>query len=183
MEINITVEKIARSRRINAPYGGAEDDDISAYENEYGTSYSQAYRNFLKRINGFRSTFSFDDCERVGVSPIVADINTIFGIGNGDSSLDLALLTPRMGFYRPRFLPFAPLIGVGGDFCTLVEINQGKYAGQIIYTDGEIASEFIDTPIEGQSVDDLVDSFIEDGWFMRAAPSFDALIQMYAKLV
>lgn len=51
-----------------------------------------------------------------------------------------------------------------------------------MYTDGEMASEYEDLDIRGQDVDTLVDGFIDDGWFMPVAASFDDLIRLYAKM-
>jgi hypothetical protein len=87
-----------------------------------------------------------------------------------------------MRFHNPAFLPFAPVLGLGGDFCTYVEISQGKHLGRIMYTDGEMTSIYEDLDIRGQDVDALIDGFIDDGWFMPVAASFDDLIRMYAKM-
>lgn len=176
------LDKLLRSGNILQTFEGASEGAIQAYEDAWDARFSAAYRTFLKRSNGLRFGFDFDQAHRAGVSPALADMNTFFGIGNGDPHVDLALLTPRMGFHNPAFLPFAPVLGLGGDFCTYVEISQGRHAGRIMYTDGELYSAYAELDITGQPVDALVDGFIEDGWFMPVAPSFDALIALYAKM-
>ncbi len=176
------LDKLLRSGKILKTFDGASEGAIQAYEDAWHTRFSAAYRAFLKRSNGLLFGFEFAEAHRAGVSPALADMNTFFGIGNGDPDFDLALLTPHMGFHNPAFLPFAPVLGLGGDFCTYVEINQGRHAGRIMYTDGELYPGYADLEITDQPVDALVDGFIEDGWFMPVAPSFEALIASYAKM-
>ena len=176
------LEKFLRSGKILQAFPGADSAAIQAYEQTWNTRFSDSYKAFLARSNGLRFGFDFDEAHRAGVSPALADMNTFFGIGNGSPHLDLALLTPKMRFHNPAFLPFAPVLGLGGDFCTYVEISQGKHLGHIMYTDGEMASVYEDLDIRGQDVDTLVDGFIDDGWFMPIAASFDDLIRLYAKM-
>ncbi len=176
------LEKFLRSGKILQSFPGADSAAIQAYETTWHTRFSDSYKAFLARSNGLSFGVDFDVAHRAGVSPALADMNTFFGIGNGDPDFDLALLTPAMGFHNPAFLPFAPVLGLGGDFCTYVEINQGKHQGRIMYTDGEMYRAYADLDIRGQAVDVLVDGFIDDGWFMPVAASFDDLIGLYAKM-
>ncbi|MBB1625913.1 SMI1/KNR4 family protein [Achromobacter sp. UMC71] len=176
------LEQFLRSGKILQSFPGADSAAIQAYEQTWNTRLSDSYKAFLARSNGLRFGFDFDEAHRAGVSPALADMNTFFGIGNGSPHLDLALLTPKMRFHNPAFLPFAPVLGLGGDFCTYVEISQGKHLGRIMYTDGEMTSIYEDLDIRGQDVDALIDGFIDDGWFMPVAASFDDLIRMYAKM-
>jgi len=177
------LNKMLRSDHVLHRYGAATDADIDAYEGRYKTKFSASYRNFLKRVNGMIFSFSFDAAEKAGVEQALADMNTFFGIGNGVAHNDLEIMTPKMDFHDPRLLPFAPVIGLGGDFCTYLEINQGEHAGKIMYTDGEMFSTIRNEPIENKSVDDIIKHFIEIGWCMPVASSFDALLSDYAKMI
>lgn len=165
-------------------YGTAAPDDIAAYEARYETRLSNAYKSFLVRENGLRyGGYRSDPMKAAGVSLALLDMNTFFGIGSGDPDTDLMLLTPGMWFHHLKFMSFAPVIGLGGDFCTFVEISQGAHAGTIMYTDGELYRGFIpNEPIDHLSVDEAVGHFIELGWMSPVAPSFDRLLADYAKV-
>ena len=74
----------------------------------------------------------------------LADINTLYGVGNGHDHADLAALIPRMDETARQLLAFAPPIGVGGDSCTYVEVTAGARVGEIMYTDGEMYPGYFD---------------------------------------
>jgi hypothetical protein len=177
------LDKILQSDHVRQRFGAATDANIDAYERRYKTKFSASYRSFLKRVNGMTFSFDFDAAKKAGISPALADMNTFFGIGNGVAHNDLELVTPKMRFHDPRLLSFAPIIGLGGDFCTYLEINQGEHAGKIMYTDGEMFSMIRKEPIETRSVDDNINHFIKIGWCMPVAPSYDALLSDYAKMI
>ena len=174
--------RIVQSGHVRQRFGRASALDVAAYETKYKTRFSDAYRRFLAQENGLIYDFDFDIAKKAGVSPALADMNTFFGIGNGDKDNDLLSVTEDASYWSPRFVPFAPLIGLGGDFCTFAEINGGQYSGQIMYTDGEMYSGYAKTDFEGHAVDDLIASFIKTGWFMPIAASFDVLLADYAKM-
>jgi hypothetical protein len=178
------LDKIIRSGRVES-FGEATPAALDRLTREHGVRVSQAHQHFLTRCNGMRTTFRFEEVERAGLSMALADIGTFHGVDNGRDHADLLALIPRMDPAGRALLAFAPPIAVGGDFCTFVEITAGSRVGEILYTDGEMywgyfeqaGTDWTDPP------DALIDAFIEDGFFMPVAPSFDALLEMYAKLV
>jgi hypothetical protein len=174
--------KIIASGKVLQRFGSATDEAIDAYEAKYATRFSAAYRNFLKRENGLQYEFSYDDAVGADLNPALIDMDTFFGIGNGDPENDLLLLTETADFYDTKLLPFAPLIGIGAEFCTYLEINQGKYAGQIMFTDGEIFSSIMEETLEGRSVDQQIDFYVITGWCTPIAASFEALLANYAQM-
>jgi hypothetical protein len=177
-----SLERILQSGHVESAFSPASGRAVDDYERKYNTRFSHDYHAFLRRTNGLVFHFDFEAAERANVSLSLADMNTLFGIGSGDPSTDLALLTPQMTYWDEKFLPFAPVIGVGGDHCTYAEICQGKYTGQIMYTDGEMFPHFARKAVDAP-VDQLVEGFIEAGWFMPMAASFSALMDMYAAMI
>ncbi len=176
------LDRIMASGKVQQRFGQAVAGLVLAYEQFYQTRFSDGYKAFLARENGLRFFFDTADAEKAGVSAALADMNTFFGIGNWDRNNDLLALTPSMSFYNPAFIPFAPVIGLGGDFCTFVEINGGKHAGTVMYVDGEMSGAYRHREVAGHTADELVDGFMEEGWFMLVARSFDALLADYAKM-
>jgi hypothetical protein len=178
------LDKIIRSGRVES-FGEATPAALDRLATEHGVRLSPEHRDFLARCNGMRTTFRFEEVERAGLSMALADIGTVYGVDNGRDHADLLALIPRMDPAGRQLLAFAPPIAVGGDFCTFVEITAGSRVGEILYTDGEMywgyfeeaGTDWTDPP------DALIDAFIEDGFFMPVAPSFSALLEMYAKLV
>ena len=176
------LDRIMTSGKVQQRFGAAPGWPVLLYEKVYKTRFSDGYKAFLRRQNGLRFFFDTQDAEKAGVSAALADMNTFFGVGNWDDGTDLLLLTPTLSFYNKAFIPFAPVIGLGGDFCTYVEIDEGKHAGTIMYVDGEMSGAYRHREVAGHTVDELVDGFIRDGWFMPVARSFDALLADYAKM-
>jgi len=180
------LDKMMRSGRIIRRFGVASDNQIAAYEKVSGTPFSAAYRRFLKRENGLVFVFKNEDAERHGgdLARVLIDMTEFFGVGNGDPSNDLLLLGPRTSFHDAAFTPFATLIGLGGDFCTYVEINQGRFKAAIMYTDGEMFSGMrrAREKIAGRTTDDIIGYFTEIGYYFQAAPDFDSLLAEYAKM-
>lgn len=176
------LDRIMASGKVQQRFGQAIAGVVLAYEQFYATRFSDGYKAFLSRQNGLRFFFDTEDAEKAGVSAALADMNTFFGVGNWDRDNDLLALTSTMSFYNPAFIPFAPVIGLGGDFCTYVEINGGKHAGTIMYVDGEMSGGYRHQEVAGHTADELVDGFIKDSWFMPVARSFDALLADYAKM-
>jgi hypothetical protein len=178
------LDKIMQSGRVIRRFGGASDNLIDAYEKASGTPFSFAYRRFLKRENGLVFSFADVDAERLGGNVVLTAMNTFFGVGNDNPGNDLLLLGPRMTFHDTAFTPFATLIGLGGDFCTYVEVNQGRFKGAIMYTDGEMFSgvRHAREKIAGRATDDIIGYFTEIGYYDQAAPDFDSLLAEYAKM-
>ncbi|EJK87266.1 SMI1/KNR4 family protein [Agrobacterium sp. SHOUNA12C] len=179
-----TLDAILRSGRVES-FGKATSAALERLVNEHGVYLSQDYIHFLTRCNGLRTTFDFDEVKRVGLSMALADINTFYGVENGRDYADLLTIIPKMDASGRELLGFAPPIAVGGDFCTFVEITEGSRVGEIMYMDGEMYwgyfeeadTDWTNTP------DALISTFIEHGFFMPIAPSFNALLEMYGKLV
>lgn len=156
---------------------------IALYERRYGVRFSDEFRAFLLRTNGLLFGFSSDAAREAGVSLALADMNTLFGVGDGDPNVDLLRLTaPHWDFYDVRMLPFAPAIGLGGDFCTFSEISIGPRRGEIMYTDGELFGEFRKRLSTRTTPQGLIEGFVKDGYFMPTAKSFSELIDLYAKM-
>ena len=176
------LDRIMASGKVQQRFGQAIAGVVAAYEQFYATRFSDGYKAFLQRQNGLRFFFDTTDAEKAGVSAALADMNTFFGLGNWDRDNDLLALTPTMSFYNPAFIPFAPVIGLGGDFCVYVEIRGGKHAGTIMYVDGEMSGAYRHRGVAGHTADELVHGFMEDGWFMPVARSFDALLADYARM-
>ncbi len=178
--------KFANSSAVQGRYGGADVERLSAFEERYNIRFSDAYRSILMRENGLDYYFSSDGDSRPAEERrdafILSDINTLFGIGNGHEHYDLEALAPDMGFHDYNFTPFAHVIGLGGDFCTLVEIVEGTHAGRIMYTDGELFWGVRKDGIAGKSTDDAINYLIEIGYYMPIANDLSELLEKYARL-
>ncbi|WJH39580.1 hypothetical protein N7E02_22750 [Aliirhizobium terrae] len=182
------LSKFATSSSVNRRYGAADAARLSAFEERYGIHFSDRYRSFLMRENGLDYDLSpegdqtvVDDDRRDRF--VLSDINTLFGIGNGHPYYDLEKLAPKMDFHDYDFTPFAHVIGLGGDFCTLVEISGGRYDGHIMYTDGELFSGFREAGIANKSTDEAVDYLVEAGYYSPIASDVCDLIAKYARFI
>ena len=181
------LDRFANSPLVDRRYGAADPQRLSAFEERYGIRFSDAYRRFLLRENGLDYTLSpravsgLPDEERQDAM-VLCDINTLFGIGNGHAYFDLEVIATEMGFHDYRLTPFAHVVGLGGDFSTLVEIGAGSYAGSIIYTDGELFRGMPQDILAGKSVDEAVEYFTEIGYYSPIATDFDDLIAKYSRL-
>ncbi|SCB49784.1 SMI1/KNR4 family protein [Rhizobium multihospitium] len=178
------LDAILRSERVES-FGKATPTALERLVNEHGVYLSQDYIHFLTRCNGLSTTFDFDEVRGAGLSGALADINTFYGVENGRDYADLLSIIPKMDPYGRELLTFAPPIAVGGDFCTFVEITEGSKLGEIMYTDGELYGHYFEAAgIDWTKTPDaLINTFIEHGFFMPVAPSFNALLEMYGKLV
>jgi hypothetical protein len=178
------LDKIIQSSRIE-PFGKATPAALDRLANEHGVRLSQDYKHFLTHCNGMRTEFDFDEVKRAGLTMALADINTFYGVENGRGYADHLSLIPKLNPAGRELLAFAPSIAVGGDLCTFVEITAGSRVGEIMYTDGEMFWGYFEEADTDWTAppDALINAFIEDGYFMPVAPSFGALLEMYAKLV
>jgi hypothetical protein len=184
MTLVTTLDRIIQSGRVE-PFGEATPAALDRLASDHGVHLSQDYKHFLTRCNGMRTTFTPDDVKQAGLSIALWDINTFYGVQNGQDHADLLTLIPKLDPAGKELLAFAPPIAVGGDFCTFVEISAGSRVGEIMYTDGEMYwGYFEEAGTDWTSPPDaLIATFVEDGFFMPTAPSFGALLEMYAKLI
>lgn len=182
------LSKFATSSSVHRRYGAADAVRLSAFEERYGIHFSDRYRSFLMRENGLDYDLSSEGDETIVDDErrdrfVLSDINTLFGIGNGHPYYDLEKLAPRMDFHDYEFTPFAHVIGLGGDSCTLVEISGGRYDGHIMYTDGELFNGFREAGIANKSTDEAVDYLVEAGYYSVIASDVCDLIAKYARFV
>lgn len=181
------LRKFATSRYVDRRFGGADRAKVDAFEARHGLRFSAAYRRFLERENGLSYHIHYKAAaERMpdenGLAFALSDINTLFGIGNGVAYLDLESLANTMLFHDYRLTPYAHVVALGGDFCTLVEIGQGRYTGEIMYTDGELFHGLSDVVDSELPVDESVEYLLELGYYSRIAAGFDELLEHYARL-
>ncbi len=179
--------RFAKSPLVAARYGGADEARLAAFETRHEISLSEGYRDFLMRENGLdyhipHTTIATLPAEAQSDAFVLSDINTLFGIGNGHPYFDLEELAPDMDFHDYGFTPFAHVVGLGGDFSTLVEITEGKHAGAIMYTDGELFHGMRSDGIGGKSADEAIDDFIENGYYYPIATNLSDLFEKYARL-
>uniref|UniRef100_UPI003BAB2AE2 SMI1/KNR4 family protein n=1 Tax=Stappia sp. TaxID=1870903 RepID=UPI003BAB2AE2 len=182
------LEKLARSSLVQQRFGGADMKRISAFEERYGVTFSDAYRRFLTRENGLDICIPLETVEALPSNAqsdgfVLWDINTLFGLGNGHPYHDLERLAPDMGFHDYELTPFAHVIALGGDFCTLVEIIRGSHAGKIIYTDGELFHGLPRNEILCKTDDEAFDYLTDLGYYMPIADNLDDLWEKYVRLV
>lgn len=175
------LDKLLKSDYVE-PFGTGSLTKIRDYQKKYDVRFSREYQNFLVRCNGMLTSFDDDVRDELDLHMALTDINTFYGIGNGREYSDLALLTPRYGESTRHLMAFAPAIAIGGDSCELVEISQGRRINQIIYTDGELYQGFMRRTDWSRSPDDLIEDYIESGFFMPVADSFAELLAMYLVL-
>lgn len=173
--------------RIKGKRGGANPGQLAAYERDYGVRFSDSYRRFLMRENGLDCGLPRDRIDTLPTDQrtdafILSDINTLFGIGNGHPYFDLEVLAPEMGFHDYGLTPFAHVVGLGGDFSTLVEITEGEHAGKIIYTDGELFHGLTRDELDGKSTDAAVEYLVVIGYYAPIAKDFDDLLDKLAWL-
>lgn len=176
------IDKLLQSDSVGS-FGTGSIAQIKAYQKQYGIRFSGEYQNFLVRCNGMSTSFDWELPEKLGMARALTGINTFYGIGNGRDYSDLAIMTRLYDENRLRMMAFAPSIAVGGDLCEFVEISQGKRIDQIIYTDGEMYWHIVENTDWSRSPDDLIEEFIEDGFYMPVADSFAELLAMYLVLV
>ncbi len=182
-----SLSKFVASPLVIRRYGGANAEGLAAYERDYGVRFSDAYRRFLMRENGLDYALPHDGIDALPTDQrrdafILSDINTLFGIGNGHPYFDLEALAPEMGFHDYGLTPFAHVVGLGGDFSTLVEITEGEHAGRIIYTDGELFHGLTHDDLDGKSADAAVEYLTEIGYYAPIAKDFDDLLDKFARL-
>ena len=175
------IDRILRSGKVES-FGKATAADIALFQRTHALDLSSDYCAFLLRCNGMLMRFTDEDVRRAGLPLALSDINTFYGIGNGRDYADLALMLPRYYENAKRLAAFAPDIAVGGDSCTYVEIAEGAYARQIMYTDGEMSRGVLAEVDWDEPADELIASFLENGFFMPVAETFDELLDMYAKM-
>lgn len=181
------LSKFAASSLVVGRYGGADEERLAAFERDYGLCFSDPYRRFLMRENGLDYAIPHDRIEALPADRkrdayVLSDINTLFGIGNGHAYFDLEALAPQMGFHDYSLTPYAHVVGLGGDFCTLVEITEGEHAGRVIYTDGELFPGLSRDDLHGKSADAAFEYLSEIGYYSPIAEDFDDLLGKLARL-
>ncbi|WP_105416469.1 hypothetical protein [Neorhizobium sp. T25_27] len=74
-----------------------------------------------------------------------------------------------MGFHDYDLTPFAHVVGLGGDFSTLVQITEGEHAGTISIPMASCSTASPHDDLDGKSADAAIEYLAEIGYLQRVS--------------